>query len=362
MTDTAIVTQSQDTELAGADWLARAGQAANQAAAATVFAEFKQRRAFQTLRRYSAGLDLFADYLDDAGVPVQQLREFAADLHPDSKLTPQPDAFDGVTFGLVKGFSAWLLKRGYAVSTVNVRLSEVKTVCKLAMQAGVLDSTQYQLIKSVSGFSRNESKNVDQARESAGLDTRTGRKKAEPTRIGDAQVQQMLDQRDLDSGQGRRDALILTLLVNHALRVSELADLTVGDFDLDAQEFMFWRRKTNQRDRHTFNGSARIIHLYFEHDAPEEAGASLLRSSRKDGRLRGAGMSIRAITQRVTDLAERIGVQSLSAHDLRHYAITKVARQSGITVDRLMAFGGWTNAQTAIGYIEALDVQNEGIL
>ena len=51
--------------LATGDLLSQAGQAANRAAAKYVFAEYRQRKAPNTLRRQDAGLALFAQYLLD---------------------------------------------------------------------------------------------------------------------------------------------------------------------------------------------------------------------------------------------------------------------------------------------------------
>lgn len=52
-----------------------------------------------------------------------------------SDLARDPNAWRGVTWGLVEGFVKWQLRRGYSVGSVNVRLSTVKTYCKLALKA-----------------------------------------------------------------------------------------------------------------------------------------------------------------------------------------------------------------------------------
>ena len=54
--------------------LTQAGQAANRAASKHVFAEYRQRKAPNTLRRQDAGLALFAQYLlDVADIPTGDL-------------------------------------------------------------------------------------------------------------------------------------------------------------------------------------------------------------------------------------------------------------------------------------------------
>ena len=123
--------------------LAEAGQAANQAAARHRFADYRMRRAEQTVRRQQADLGLFAGFLDGLGIRIGQLAE-------------DPEAWRGVTWGLVEAFVKWQLQQGYTISTINVRLSTVKTYARLAMQSGVLDPQEYALMRAVRGYSQSE--------------------------------------------------------------------------------------------------------------------------------------------------------------------------------------------------------------
>jgi hypothetical protein len=58
----------------------------------------------------------------------------------------------------------------------------------------------------------------------------------------------------------------------------------------------------------------------------KEEGGRLLRPSCKSGDLMsGAGMSERALTERVRVLGAAVGLVALSAHDCRHYWATRAA-------------------------------------
>ena len=118
--------------------LVLAGAVANQAAAGSVFATFQARKAPHTRRRHQADLQLFRTYLAQAGVVT-------GDLYTE------PEAWRGVTWGLVAGFVEWQLQQGYAIGSVNVRLATVKTYCQLALHAGAIDHDAYIRIKAVSG-------------------------------------------------------------------------------------------------------------------------------------------------------------------------------------------------------------------
>ena len=58
----------------------------------------------------------------------------------------------------------------------------------------------------------------------------------------------------------------------------------------------------------------------------------LLRGSRKGGELTDAGVSERAIAERVRVLGESVGVTRLSAHDCRHYWATPLHSRGRIAL------------------------------
>ena len=96
-------------------------QAANEAACAAAFLEYRSRRTPNTLRRQDADLALFAAFIDAPG-------DVAID----------PCAWQGVTWGLVEAFKIDQLRAGYSIATVNGRLSTVRAYARLAMKAGTM--------------------------------------------------------------------------------------------------------------------------------------------------------------------------------------------------------------------------------
>ncbi|NJN82072.1 MAG: hypothetical protein HC802_07170 [Caldilineaceae bacterium] len=62
----------------------------------------------------------WVDYLVSAGVDVA-----------DGDFYQAAECWRGVTFGLVAGFKAWLLQPGFAIASVNRRLSCVRKFCAL---------------------------------------------------------------------------------------------------------------------------------------------------------------------------------------------------------------------------------------
>jgi len=322
--------------------LALAGQVADRHASASAFADYQARKAPNTRSRQATDLAVFARFLDVAGVP------FVGDLANDVT------AWAGVSWGLLEAFNRWQLAEGYAIGSVNVRLATVKTFCKLAAKAGIITPQDYAMIAMVKGLSRKEGRNVDESRDV----TRLGAKKAEAVGISRKQASALKDQPD--TPQGRRDALLMCLLLDHGLRVGEVAILEVAHFNLAAGEFRFYRPKVDKEQTHKMTADTlRAAFAYFEAgDAP--AMGPLLRGSRRGGQLEAAGMSERALTARVAELGRRVGIVGLSAHDCRHYWATLASRQ-GTPINCLQEAGGWASPAMPLRYAMAAKIANEGV-
>lgn len=323
--------------------LALAGQVADKHASASAFADYQSRKAANTRSRQADDLAAFDHFLRAAGVPAV------------GNLAEEVSAWAGVSWGLIEAFARWQLQQGYAVGTINVRLATVKTFCKLAAKAGIIRPEAYAMISLVKGFSRKEGRHVDEKRDV----TRLGNKKAEAVEIAPEQAAQLKAQ-PIDTPQGRRDALLMCLLLDHGLRVGEVALLEVAHFNLAAGEFRFYRPKVDKEQCHRMTADTlRAARAYFDAgDAP--AIGPLLRGSRKDGRLEGSGMSERAMTARVAELGRRLGIAGLSAHDCRHFWATAAVR-NGTDIKALQEAGGWASPAMPLRYAASGVIANQGV-
>lgn len=329
-----------------------AGQAFNQAAAAGAFADYTERKADNTVKRQLADLALFAQFLATVGI-----------IRTADQFQQTAESWRGITWGLIEGFKRWMLQNGYAVRSVNVRLSTVKTYAKLAFKAGVIGHEEHAAIRAVSGYANKEAKNVDEKREAAGQATRIerpGAKKAEAVSIPLNTVKALKTPANA-TPQARRDALLMCLLLDHGLRCGEVARLTVGNLDLKTGELKFYRPKVNKEQTHRLSADTRrAAESYLTQDAPLLADAPLLRESRKDGSLTGDSMSERAITKRVNALGKKHDLPKLSAHDCRHSWATRAARQKTDPFS-LQEAGGWNSLAMPRRYVEAARIANEGV-
>ena len=331
---------------AGTAAIVAAGQAANHFAGASVFAEYNNETAGNTQTTRRAALQQWAAYLAETTGCV--------DCPSADDLANKPAAWHGTTWGLVKGFKLWLLKAGYSVATVNNRLTAVRVYAARAAQAGVLSETEAHMIATVKGIGRKTGVNVDNNRPTQRRETS---KKAAHVAITIDQAHALMAQ-PKDSALGRRDAVMMTLLLDHGLRVGELARVEGAQVNLTAGELRFYRPKSKLWTTLELTKRARrALSAYLEHDAP--AMGPLLRAIRKDGVLGVPGLSERAIQARVRTLGAAVGISGLSPHDCRHYAATLYARK-GVGELRLMEMFGWNSSVMARRYVQESRIANEG--
>ncbi|MEJ2749439.1 MAG: site-specific integrase [Anaerolineae bacterium] len=352
-----------------------AGQIANRAAGQNIFQRYLSEKSANTIKRQARDLELFAEYLIDAQIPLENGANFQTNPH----------AWHGVTWGIVEGFVRWLLGEGYAVSSVNARLSTVRIYAQMAVKAGAVDRQEGLLIQTVKGFSRAGGLNVDEQREQTRMETvtyaykeegkrqstvvtRRSTKKRQPTLI-DEETAVLLKRPRNDSPQAYRDALMMCLLLDHGLRASELALLKAGDIDLATGKMRFYRPKVkgtaHEWTTHQLTVETRDLSSYYIGTLYPPTlladGALILATTRllkngEGGQLLGEGLNRVRISERAAWLGKQLGVPKFSAHDCRHYCATKMARL-GYSVDELMAWFGWASAQTAMRYVTAVDVK-----
>lgn len=340
---TTAITPAQTTDLAA---IARAGQVANAYAAAGAFSDYRSRKSDNTRRAHSVDLAAWAAYMAAAAGASWKASDYAE----------LPNAWAGVTWGLVEGFTRWALRRGYSIASINRALSTVRTYAQLAAKSGAVSDADLRLIRTVRGYGRAEGKRVDERRETA----RRGAKKAQHVALTPAQVESLKAQPD--TPQGRRDALLMALLLDHGLRVGEVALLTVGAFNLSENVFRFFRPKVDKVQTHELTeDTRRALQAYIAAgDAPAFNDAPILRGSRKGGTLQAAGMSERAITARVGRLGAAVGVQGLSAHDCRHSWATRAA-WGETDAFALRDAGGWNSLAMPSRYVESAAIANRGV-
>lgn len=349
------ITTTTKTELVPLATIAQLGQAANKAAQNGTFDRALSGKSENTRTSYKNDLATWTQFLADAGGDLTGLDFYK-----------QPSSWAGVTHGLVLGFVEWMKQQGFAVASINRKLSCVRVFCAMASQAGVLSPNELALISTVRTIRHGHGLELDKQRDQ----TRYGKnkskkgktyarsKKAKSIELTAEQAKALKAQPD--TPQGRRDALLMCLLLDHGLRAGEVAALTADNFNLKTGIVTFWRKKVKKEQKHQLTAATlTALHNYI--NAGDYTGIGpLLRSSLKSGELGKAGMSEHAVTMRVKKLGEKLSIVGLSAHDCRHYWATSAVK-GGSDPFALRQAGGWSSMQTVQRYVSENEIANAGV-
>lgn len=314
------------------------GQLANEYAASNVFHDYHQKVTKNTLKRQEDDIKLFATFLRHVGMQKDNLMVDCVE-------------WQDITFGLVETFKRWQVEQGYAIASINAHLSTVKVYAKLATKAGILSAEDYAMIKMVSGYRHKEGRNVDAKREQT---RRPDAKKAVAVMLTSAHVKALKSQPD--TSQGRRDAFLMCLLFDHGLRCGEVAALTPDSLNIAEGLLTFYRPKVDKTQMHQLTRDTLLAAMRYVEVAKTKD--KLLMGSRKGGKLEGS-MSERAITDRVRQLGEAIGVKGLSAHDCRHDWARDAIKQTDVKA--LQQAGGWSSSAMPLRYADDAAIANEGV-
>lgn len=344
-----------------------------------IFNRHLQKLAKNTRRSHLASLSTFVECLR-AMVYLTTDSEFKNDLiavvsRIDGEcLQTDPDCWKGISYGMVEMFVQYLQKSGYAIGTINIKLSAVKTYAGLACAAETIDVPEYKRIELIECITRNEGINIDQDREQTRIDeysyerkgrmiTRAGTKKNEPNILSLNQMKRLTDTNTYQGwpATGIRDHLIMCLLCEYGFRCGELAGLRVQNFNLENKTFTIYRPKVKKSQtfklyERTYNALLQYLRVFKPND-------KLLICTTKGGKIkRGENMTARAINSRVQWIGQKVlQIVNLSPHDLRHSFFT-AARQAGNSDEYLKHAGGWSSNAMLDHYAEIARVANENVI
>jgi integrase len=309
--------------------LAVAARIADQVAKENVLSDYRQLKRPNTQRRQRNEIALFEKFLAAMHVPLTGM---ADDL----------SLWSGMSRGLIVAFRHWLEQNHYRIGSINLCISTLRVYCELSYTAGHLSRTAWEPIGQLHNISVSEGRIVDEQRSSESV----GKKKAVPTKINPAQVTLLKRKlKEYGDAVAIRDLLMVCLLADHGMRVSEVESLKRSEVDLEGVRFKIDRRKTSLKHFHGFLPDTLDAIQQYLRLCPRGPEESLL------------GIKIATIRWRIKRLGLLVGITNLSPHDLRHYFGTYA---EGDLIDVAKA-GGWTTLNMLLRYRFDLENANQNI-
>ncbi len=232
---------------------------------------------------------------------------------------------------LILAFRAAMLDRDLSASTINVKLSAVRKLVSEAKRAGVVSAEEAAQMTDVP--------NVRQ----------------QGTRLGNwltkDQAKDLLAVPDRSTMKGKRDYVILSLLVGCALRRNELAQLDVETIQLREGRWVVADLCGKGRRIRTVAVPMWIkqgINAWMTAAGVEDG--RLLRRVTKAGKPKGDGLSDWAVWSVVEQAAKEIGIERFGAHDLRR-TCAKLCRKAGGDLEQIKFLLGHSSIQTTERYL-----------
>jgi integrase/recombinase XerC len=276
-------------------------------------AEFLQLKVSPNTRRtYSQCLDDFFMRVASVHASIEIVREFLS-LNQSQAI------------GLVLKYQSMLIEAGLAPSTVNTRISAVKS---LSNHARKLERCQFSLadVKSVA---------VEIYRDTSGVDVES--------------MRSILDTCDLDTVKGVRDYALIRLLWDNALRRGEVSAANIGDFDALGKKL--WIKGKGRIEKSAINLNPVTVSAIADwlniRGGVSSSDPLFISLDHPNGeRLQGRG-----IHQTIDRRSKQAGItKQMSPHRVRHSAITAYLDASGGDVRSAQGLSRHKNLNTLTRY------------
>jgi len=216
-------------------------------------------------------------------------------------------------------------------STINVRLSAVRKMIGEARKNGMLGTEEAATLTEVPNISQKG------------------------TRLGNwltrEQAKELLAVPDRSTLKGKRDYVILALLVGCALRRNELAELDVATIQQREGRWVLADLEGKGRRIRTV-----AVPIWVKHGinawmiAAGIEDGRLLRSVSKSGKINRDTLSDWAVWSVVEQSSKQIGIERFGAHDLRR-TCAKLCRKNGGDLEQIKFLLGHSSIQTTERYL-----------
>jgi integrase len=249
----------------------------------------------------------------------------------DELFTLLANRSQGLSRALLMEYRAAMLEKKLSASTVNVRLSAVRKLIGEAQRNGIIGAEEAAKLAGVPNLPQKG------------------------TRLGNwltlDQAKDLLTVPDRSTLKGKRDYVILSLLVGCALRRHELASVDVDGIQMREGRWVV-------ADLRGKGGRVRTvaIPLWVKQGinawmiAAKIEDGRLLRPLSKSGKLIGDELGDWAIWSVVEQSAKEIGIEHFGAHDLRR-TCAKLCRKNGGDLEQIKFLLGHSSIQTTERYL-----------
>ncbi len=336
-----------------------------------IFQNYRKNLSQNTITSQKASLNIFQDYLVDKKFVKSDKKQFSNQSVYIKEIFTLPSFWKNISGEIIENFIEWLLDKGYAVSSINVKISHIRKYANLAYQVGVIPIGNWERIKEINNISKEKAKIIEKKRDNElilspkNLKHKVGKRNIIRSIKITEEKARMLKSFPSDNAMGRRNNLIMCLLLDHGLKSqdiaclkSELVDIDLGVFYLDRTNKS---KQTHKMTSDTFDAIKKVFDFY-DINIP---GPLIVRRKRikTDSKFYQKPLSRSSFWCVINAIGESAGVDNLTEKDCRVYWVSKSVR-SGSSLYNLQRSGGWNSIQSVLSHfyeIESVDDNQEDI-
>jgi integrase len=232
---------------------------------------------------------------------------------------------------VVLRYRIFLEQKQYAPTTINLRLAAVRRLAFEAADSGLLSPELAAGIRRVKGVRR--------------IGVHVG------NWLTSEQSKRLLATAERNSMRGKRNYAILAVLIGCGLRRGELLALRVDAIELREERWIIANLMGKAGHMRTVPIPAWAKSAIDEwKEASGVTEGAIFRSIDKMGRVRGHGMTAKALWQVVRDAARSAGIEKLAPHDLRR-TCARLCHVAGGDLDQIQFLLGHVSIQTTERYL-----------
>lgn len=195
------------------------------------YLKYERNYSAGTLISYGKDLRLFVEYVETLPLHDEETQACGSQLF-------DPERIDA---DVVRQWMVKLLEDGYQATSVNRKLSSLKSFFKFLRKQGLVSSNPLRLI------------------------TGPKAKKPLPCFVKDADMERLLDEElCLDDFEGLRDRLVVETFYDTGIRQAELISLRTADVDFEMRQIRVTGKRNKQRLIPFAEGLKDLMHVYLE--------------------------------------------------------------------------------------------------
>ena len=330
-----------------------------------IFQNYRQKLSQNTINTHNRSLGVFRDFLFEMESLNSDKKQSTSQIDVYKDISTDPSAWKDITNEIIENFIEWLLRRGFAISSVNLIIIHIRKYANLAFQSGVIDKGNWERIKEIKNINGEKAKAIEKQRANEIIPIpknpswKVGSRKIKRSIKITEEKARLLKSFPTDYVIDRRTNLIMCLLLDQGLKSKDIVCLKSELVDLDLGVFHIERsnkgKQSYEMTDDTYNAFNKVFE-YHDINVPGPLIVRLLGSKRIkiNSKFHQQPIGKRSLYWVINEIGKSVGLNNLTENDCRIYWVNKAMR-SGLDLFNIKRTGGWNNIQSVLHHLYEIE-------